>query len=113
MNHPRRRLDEILARCEEARELAARGHEAFANDALLRHTAKSIISDIGEAAKNLEELAGEIPEVPWTQIARMRDRVTYRYFDVDYDVVWDTITNDLPTLEPAVRSYLDDDNADS
>ncbi len=111
MNDPRRRLDDILARCDEATQLVARGREAFENDVILRHAAKSIIADIGEAAKNLEEFAGEIPGVPWTQIARMRDRVTHRYFDVDYGVVWDTLTSDLPTLERVVREFIDQDRA--
>jgi uncharacterized protein with HEPN domain len=106
LNHPRRRLDDILARCDEARQLVARGREVFENDAILRHAAKSIIADIGEAAKNLEDLANEIAGVPWTQIARMRDRVTHRYFDVDYGVVWDTLTTDLPSLEQAVRDFV-------
>lgn len=109
MNDPRRRLDDILARCDEARQLVARGRDAFEDDAILRHAAKSIIADIGEAAKNLDDLANEIPGVPWTQIARMRDRVTHRYFDVDYGVVWDTLTTDLPSLEQAVRDFVGQD----
>lgn len=106
MNDPRHRLDDILARCDEARQLVARGRDAFENDAILRHAAKSIIADIGEAAKNLDDLANEIAGVPWKQIARMRDRVTHRYFDVDYGVVWDTLATDLPSLEQAVRDFV-------
>lgn len=37
----------------------------------------------------------------------MRDRVTHRYFDVDYAVVWDTLIADLPTPERAVRAFVD------
>ncbi len=110
MNDPRRRLNDILARCNEATELTARGRDAFEDDALLRHAAKSIIADIGEAAKNLEDLSVEIPGVPWTQITRMRDRVTHRYFDVDCGVVWDTLTTDLPNLEQAVRAFIEEDD---
>ncbi|MFO7548707.1 MAG: HepT-like ribonuclease domain-containing protein [Acidimicrobiia bacterium] len=44
--------------------------------------------------------------MPWTQIARMRDRVAHRYFDVDYGAVWDTLTADLADLEKAVRGFL-------
>ena len=36
----------------------------------------------------------------------MRKRVTHGYFDIDLDVVWNTITNDLPMLEDAVASWL-------
>lgn len=107
MNDPHRRLDDILARCHEAEQLVARGREAFETDVILRHAAKSIITDIGEAAKNLGDLAEQIPGVPWRQIAGMRDRVAHRYFDVDYGVVWDTLISDLPILEAAVRAFLD------
>jgi len=111
MNDPRRRLDDVVARCDEATQLVARGRDAFENDVILRHAAKSIIADIGEAAKNLEELVDEIPDVPWTQIARMRDRVTHRYFDVDDGVIWDTLISDLPTLQRAIREFIDQDGA--
>ena len=109
MNDPRRRLEDILARCEEATELVGRGRAAYDDDALLRHAAKSIIADIGEAAKNLEDLPEQIPGIPWQQIARMRDRVVHRYFDVDHDVVWDTLTTDLPALDLAIRRHQTDE----
>lgn len=105
MNDPQQRLDDILARCEEARVLVERGRSSYENDPLLRHAAKSIITDIGEAAKNLENLPDQIPGIPWPQVARMRDRVIHRYFDVDYDVVWDTLTIDLPNLDQAIRRH--------
>lgn len=41
----------------------------------------------------------------------MRDRVTHRYFDVDYGVIWDTLISDLPTLERAVREFINRDGA--
>ena len=106
MNDLRRRLDDILDRCADSRELVSRGRDAFENDAILRHAAKSIITDIGEAAKNLEDLADQIGDVPWAQIAGMRDGVIHRYFDIDHRVVWDTLTTDLPGLEQAVRHFL-------
>ncbi len=106
MTSPRRRLDDILVRCEQARDLVDRGRATFDADALMRHAAKSILTDIGEAAKNLGPLADQISDVPWSQISRMRDRVSHRYFDVDYGVVWDTLVYDLPDLERAVRDFL-------
>jgi uncharacterized protein with HEPN domain len=36
--------------------------------------------------------------VPWSAAARMRDRLTHHYFDVDLDVLWATITEDFPPL---------------
>jgi Protein of unknown function DUF86 len=40
------------------------------------------------------------PEVPWRAITDMRNRVSYGYFDIDLDVVWNTVTRDLPKLCP-------------
>ncbi len=107
MNDPRRRLDDIRARCEDGSDLVGRGRNAFESDRLLRHAAKSILADIGEAAKNLEDLSDRIPTVPWKLLARMRDRMSHRYFDVDYEVVWDTLAVDLPLLRRAIEDFLD------
>lgn len=105
-NDPRRRLEDILARCEAARLIVAEGRERFDADVLLQHAAKSILTDIGEAAKHLDGLRDELDGVPWSQVAAMRDRITHRYFDIDHDVVWDTLTVHLPQMEATVWEYL-------
>ncbi len=106
-NDPERRLVDILDRCQSARLIVAEGRERFEADVLLEHAAKSILTDIGEAAKNLGDLEDEIDGVPWSQVAGMRDRITHRYFDIDHDLVWDTLTIHLPQMEAAVREHLD------
>ncbi len=45
--------------------------------------------------------------MPWKLLARMRDRMSHRYFDVDYEVVWDTLAVDLPLLRRAIEDFLD------
>ncbi len=106
-NDPRRRLDDILDRCEAARLIVAEGRERFDADVLLQHAAKSILTDIGEAAKNLGGLEDQLDGIPWSQVAAMRDRITHRYFDIDHDVVWDTLTVHLPQMATTVREFLD------
>ncbi|HEV2236368.1 MAG TPA: DUF86 domain-containing protein, partial [Ktedonobacterales bacterium] len=71
-------------------------------DAVLRR-----LELIGEGVKNLPEAWRESqPAVPWRQIARMRDTLIHRYFSVDLDIVWQTVTNDIPTLEPQIGAML-------
>lgn len=106
-NDPERRLVDILDRCGLARLIVTEGRERFEADVLLQHAAESILTDIGEAAKNLEDLEDEIDGVPWSQVAGMRDRITHRYFDVDHDVVWDSLTIHLPKMDAAVRAHLE------
>jgi len=59
---------------------------------------------IGEAVKMLpESLTRAYPEIPWRQIAGMRDKLTHVYFSVDYELVWKTITEILPQFRAVVE----------
>ncbi len=62
---------------------------------------------IGEASRRLtNDFRNQHPDVPWREITDMRNRVTHGYFDIDLEVVWNTITRDLPALEEAIVSWL-------
>ena len=55
---------------------------------------------IGEASKNLSpRLRAEHPEIAWREIAGMRDKVIHRYFEINWQIVWSVLTDDLPVLE--------------
>ena len=61
--------------------------------------------EIGEAVKALPaEMLRSQPDIPWTQIARMRDHLAHRYFDTDHAVLRSTVDNDLQELERAVQA---------
>ena len=63
-------------------------------DAVIRN-----LEIIGEAAKNISESTrGRYPEIPWKQIAGMRDRLIHQYFGVNIDVVWNVVRKDLEGL---------------
>jgi uncharacterized protein with HEPN domain len=62
---------------------------------------------IGEAAKWLsEEFKEEHPDVPWRDMARMRDRLIHGYFGVDLDAVWETVDRDIPQLKKYIRDIV-------
>lgn len=61
------------------------------------------IEIIGEAVKNLSaEIKDAEPDIPWSVIARMRDRLIHGYFGVDAAIVWKTVKIDLPEILPEV-----------
>lgn len=57
---------------------------------------------IGEAATKImdqyAEFAGQHPQVPWRSMRGMRNRIAHGYFDINLDVVWDTVQTALPEL---------------
>lgn len=59
---------------------------------------------IGEAATNLtRDLRSKNPQVAWQFAAGMRNRLVHGYFDVDAEIVWNTIQNDLPILKKQIE----------
>ncbi|MDR1342290.1 MAG: DUF86 domain-containing protein [Prevotellaceae bacterium] len=53
---------------------------------------------IGEAAKNIPSAIKEqYPEVPWAEMYLLRNKISHEYFGIDYEIIWDIITNYLPT----------------
>lgn len=52
---------------------------------------------IGEAANKVPDTIKEkYPEVPWSEMYLLRNKVSHEYFGIDYDIIWDVITNELP-----------------
>ena len=66
---------------------------------------------IGEAARDIErhhsQFAAAHPEVPWSIIYTMRNRVAHGYFKVDLEIVWKTIHTDLNELHAQIRKLLE------
>jgi uncharacterized protein with HEPN domain len=59
---------------------------------------------IGEAAKNIPSVIKEQhPEVPWSEMYLLRNKVSHEYFGIDYEIIWDIITNDLPVNKEQVE----------
>jgi uncharacterized protein with HEPN domain len=62
---------------------------------------------IGEAANKVSvETRSQSNAIPWQDISGMRNRLIHAYFDVDLDVVWSTVTKDLPSLKAELDRLL-------
>lgn len=71
--------------------------EELETDRMLRFALVRAIEIIGEAASRLTEPArAEAPEVPWHLIVSMRNRLIHAYFEIDHEVLWKTVEEELP-----------------
>ncbi len=65
------------------------------------------IAVIGEATKRLShEFRQQHPEIPWRDIAGMRDVLIHKYDQVDFDVIWDVVQTKLPELLTLIEPLL-------
>ena len=102
----------VLAEIEEAAaKILAFTHgltrdEAFA-DAMRLDAVLHNLHVLGEAVKSLpEDIRSRRADIPWREIAGMRDVIAHAYFALDLGIVWDAIERDLPDLLAAVRNLL-------
>jgi len=80
-----------------------RGRSDLDTDEMLRLALTKLVEIVGEAAKQVSASGrSEMPDVPWSAAARTRDRLVHHYFDIDRDVLWVTVTEDLPRLLDAL-----------
>jgi uncharacterized protein with HEPN domain len=67
-----------------------------------------LLEIIGEAAAGTsEELRSKYPSIAWRQMAAMRNRLIHGYFEVNLDIVWKTLTAELPPLTKQIRQVLE------
>lgn len=76
--------------------------EAFLTDKRTQQAVVMSLIIIGEAATKVMDGYGHFaeahPEVPWRAMRGMRNRIAHGYFDINLDVVWDTVQTALPEL---------------
>jgi uncharacterized protein with HEPN domain len=91
-----------------ALEMASgRTREELSRDPMLAMALARCLEILGEAASRLSEEARlRFPDLPCAQMVSMRNHLIHAYFDVDLDIVWTTVVDDLPTLLPPLDSAL-------
>ncbi len=92
-------VEEYLADLDESGFRESR----MVQDAVIRQ-----LQIMGEATKRVSPAVRDAhPQVPWQDVAGMRDKLAHHYFGVDLETVWLTATQDLKPLKVSVREILE------
>lgn len=94
------RLQHMLDASKEAeRFVQNKNRESLESERQLVLALVKAIEIIGEAASRISgKCREELTEIPWTDIIAMRNRLIHAYFDINLDILWQTVTEDIPPL---------------
>ncbi len=108
MKEDRVYLAHIRDAIDRVESFTSGGRERFLADAMVQDAVIRNLEVIGEAVKGLSEnLRLANPDIPWKQIAGMRDVLIHHYFGVKLETVWQVVIDHLPRLGERVRGLLD------
>jgi len=94
-------VEAILAHSKRARDQGST-EDPMLHDALLFQFVV-----VGEAVKHLsEEIRAQAPEVPWRDVAALRDLITHEYFRISIERILQIVDRDLPVLQEAIARLL-------
>jgi uncharacterized protein with HEPN domain len=83
----------------------------LSHDILLSSAVIHQLEILGEAANAVsKQTQKELPNIPWKEIIGLRNRLIHEYFDLDYNIIWQTIKEGLPPLVSEIASYLTETN---
>jgi len=81
--------------------------KTFTNKRLIQSAVIRELEIIGEATKNLsDDIKKHSKEIPWRNIAGMRDKLSHRYFTVDLKEVWNTSKKDIQILKKSIEKII-------
>jgi uncharacterized protein with HEPN domain len=101
-------LGHILDLAEKiGQRVANRSRDEFDANEDLRIVLTHLVQNIGEAARWVSQSLQELhPEIPWHDMIGMRHRIVHDYMAVDYEIVWDVVTLELPRLVEIIKPLV-------
>jgi uncharacterized protein with HEPN domain len=82
-------------------------YDDIIHDDYFSHAVRSALEVIGEASKNVSDIVKDNhQDISWREMAALRDRIIHGYFSIDYSIVWNVITKDIPEIKPKIFSLL-------
>lgn len=108
MRDDRLRLSDILTAIELIRNFTrGKTREDLSQDKMLLSALLHQLYVIGEAASRLsDEIKGKHPGVPWKVIYGFRNHIAHEYFALDLDIVWQTVSQEVPKLESQIKEII-------
>lgn len=92
------KIERYIAHCDREKFL----YDEKTIDAVVRN-----LEIIREATRRLPaDFTGQHADIPWPQIAGLRNRIVHDYFGLDLDIIWNVVHDDLPRLKPQVRGLV-------
>ena len=83
-------------------------YDEFLQNRVLKLSAQKSLEIIGEAANSLSDTMREkYPDIPWDIMRGLRNRLTHRYFDVSWSIVWEIIQTDIPSLKIQIEQIIE------
>ena len=81
--------------------------DEFLQDTQLQDSVIRRLEIIGEAAGQVSsQFQEKHAEIPWSEMRGMRNRMIHRYDDIDMNIVWDTVQEDIPDLLARIESLV-------
>jgi uncharacterized protein with HEPN domain len=89
------------------KQISGLTEDQFYDSEVIRGFVERKLEIIGEATKRIsEEFKNQHPDIPWDEIAGMRNVLIHEYDDVDKIIVWDTVTKHLSPLKKQIKELL-------